>query len=172
MTNYESAVQGLQNLLDALTRQGIAAEALFPSTEFRDMATGLSFAECATLLRRMDECTKAADLLKKELQKGFDFIRFTAMPAVMEKADIESGKVAGIGTISLISDLNVSIRADCKELAYRWLDDNGHGDLIQPTINSSTLRAFAKDRVRAGDPLPTELFNITYNTRAQVTRKA
>ena len=31
-----------------------------------------------------------------------------------------------------------------KEAGMKWLEDEGHGALIQPTVNASTLAAFAK----------------------------
>lgn len=170
--NYTDLITWISGVQSSTDKHGSFSVDFFPGDNFRDGVCGLSFSEGAALLRKMDEAVKSADLLKKELQKGFDFVRFVALPKIMEKEDIESGRVAGVGTISLISDLNASINGDRKEEAFEWLRDHGHGDLIQPTVNSSTLKAFAKGQEKAGDPLPRELFNISFNTRAQVTKKA
>lgn len=138
--------------------------------KFKDAANSMSFADAADLQKHLQEAKEAADTLKKELNKAFDFVRYTALPAVMEKNDIESGKVSGVGSVSLTTDLRASIPAAKKDEAFEWLDDHGFGDLIKPTVNSSTLKAWAKDQIKAGETLPEELFKTSVFTRASIRK--
>ena len=79
-------------------------------------------------------------------------------------------KVEGVGRVGLTSDLYASIAPDQKGAAYEWLSDNGHGDVVQPTVNSSTLKALMKSIIKSGKEIPSELFKVTPFTRASITK--
>jgi len=66
--------------------------------------------------------------------------------------------------------MHVSIKEGSNELFYTWLRDNGRGDLIQPNINPSTLKATVKNMVREGEVVPEELLNVSPFTRASITK--
>ncbi|HLO98678.1 MAG TPA: hypothetical protein VK171_08795 [Fimbriimonas sp.] len=106
----------------------------------------------------------------KTLNKEFDFLRITKIPAKMEDDGVDRISVSGVGRVSLTADLHVSVKADQKEAFYQWLDDNGRGDLVQPTVNSSTLKAAVKNMLKSGEEPPVELLNISPFTRASITK--
>ena len=156
---------------------------LTTATMLRYVETVLAPRIYAAVAEDLDEyeLTRAMDLLKtltdslgnmKSAYNGlYDKIRFNLLPNVMEQKDIESFTVSGIGRVSLTSDVRVSIPAAKKQDAYDWLDENGHGDLIQMTINAGTLNAFARRKLRDGEPLPEAFFKVVPFTRATITRK-
>lgn len=106
----------------------------------------------------------------KALNKEFDFLRITKIPAKMEEDGVDRISVAGIGRVSLTSDMHVSIKADQKEAFYDWLRDNGRGDLIQESVNASTLKATVKNMFKSGEDIPEELLNVSPFTRASITK--
>lgn len=93
------------------------------------------------------------------------------VPEAMENEGIEKISIAGIGTVYLQSDMYVSMVAERKEEAYKWLEDMGNGDLIKPTVNSSSLSALIKGMVKDGVEVPADLINTTPYTKAVIKTK-
>ncbi len=130
----------------------------------------MSIAEVASLQRKLQETTEMADVIKKKLQVTMDFIRYVRVPAVFEREDTEKATIAGIGTIYLLSDYNISVKKGQKEAAYEWLIEQGLGDIIKEAVNSSTLKATLKGVLAEGKEVPATLFNVSPFTRAQITK--
>ena len=65
----------------------------------------------------------------KIVNKEFDFLRITKIPAKMEEDGVDRINVTGIGRVSLTADMHVSVKADQKAEFFTWLRDNGRGDL-------------------------------------------
>lgn len=110
---------------------------------------------------RMDEM----DLEWKPLQKRYDELRLGEIPAEMAAEDVTSIK-GGFGRCTLQSDLHVS--APNKVKLHSWLEDTGNGDLIIPTVNAQTLKAFCKEQMKAGSELPADVLNVTPFSRAVI----
>ncbi len=134
----------------------------------KDILSQKSVVDIAKIQYAVSEALEAADRLKKELQKCFDFIRYVATPEAMD--EIENIRVEGVGTVYLTSDYNVSIVKDQKEAAHDWLTENGHEDAIIETVNSSTLKSIIKKHLAVGDELPEGVFNVNPFTRAQIKK--
>jgi hypothetical protein len=109
--------------------------------------------------------------LKTRLQKIYDFIRMGIIPDEMEEKEITSIIFEGIGRVTITADMNVSIPAELKDAAFTWLDDHGHGDLITQTVNSSSLKALAKNLNKKGEELPGRIFKVSPFSRATITAK-
>ena len=64
-----------------------------------------------------------------------------------------------------------SIIAEKRPQAFQWLRDNGYGDIIQETVNASTLSAFAKTLLETENKeLPEEFFRVHAESQATLTR--
>lgn len=124
----------------------------------------------ATKLREVKALLDAAEAEAKTHRGLKDFIEKIALVEAMENQNLSNFKVPGVGRVNLRGDLYVSVKAGQKEGAYSWLEDNGRGDLIQPTVNASTLKASVKAAMERGEEFPAELFNITPYTAAVLTR--
>lgn len=125
----------------------------------------------ATEFKRLQLKLKEAGDVKTGIQKQFDYLRKAALPAKMEEMGIESAKIKGVGRIGIRPELYASILADNREAAYEWLREHGHGDIINPTVNSSTFKAFCKEAMKQGEELPDELFKITPYDMATLTKE-
>lgn len=125
------------------------------------------------LIEAMYEIQKKKESLEgdlKDLNKVFDFLRITKIPAKMDEDGVDRISVAGVGRVSLTADMHVSVKADMKEKFYEWLRDNGRGDLLQETVNPSTLKAAVKGMYKKGEEIPDDLLNVSPFTRASITK--
>lgn len=131
------------------------------ATDLREMAI------CQKNIQNMIENLKAS---ASAMQKVYDIIRMDIIPTKMDDTGVTNIKFEGVGKIVLTGDINASIKADSKEAAYEWLGDHGHGDLIVPTVNSSSLKALLKKKMQEGEEVPDDLFNVSPFTRASITK--
>lgn len=109
--------------------------------------------------------------IKAEIQKIFDQYRKVLIPDCIENTGLESPiKITGIGKLVLNTDMNVSIREGKKEAAYVWLTENGYGDIVTETINSSKLKSTVKEITTKGGAVPIEIFNVNPFTYATINK--
>jgi len=131
----------------------------------------LSAADLARHMKDVRAELDDADAIKKKHQKRFDFLRLQAIPTAMDDEGLTNFNLDGIGRIGLTSDIYAGIVSGQKANAYKWLEDNQHGDLIQPTVNASSLKAAIKQILKKGEEtLPEELFKVTPFSRASITK--
>lgn len=131
----------------------------------------LTVQQLAAKQRKLSEQIDTLKNLSAHLQKQYDGIRLVVLPEKMDEEGITNITVDGVGRVSIQSDIYFSIPAPTKEEAYEWLKDNGHGDLIQETVNSSSGKAWAKEMIKKGLSLPEALFKVTPFSRSQITKK-
>ena len=131
----------------------------------------LSIQELSRKQRGLGESLELLKKISAKIQAEYDAIRLGILPEKMDEEDITNVTVAGVGRVTVQSDIYFSIPAPTKEDAYDWLRDHGHGDLIQETVNSSSGKAWAKEMLKKGEPLPEELFKVTPFSRAQITKE-
>lgn len=106
---------------------------------------------------------------RKALEEIEDFLSMKAIPDAFKAAGVKTVTIEGVGRTT------VSYRFSCsmldKEQGMGWLRDNGHEGLIQPTVNSSSLAAFAKDMLENhGTELPIEIFKTSMNPYTSITK--
>ena len=76
------------------------------------------------------------------------------LPEIMEDQEVPKFSVDGIGTIFLRTEVYSNVRKDDRETFYSWLRENGHEDLIVPWVFPATQKAFIKEQLNEGNPLP------------------
>lgn len=107
--------------------------------------------------------------LKKEYNALYDQMSLYQIPDMMKDAGVKTINVEGVGRVT------VSYRFSCsmldKEAGFEWLEESGHGDLIQRTVNFQTLSAFAKNMIQEeGKDLPEEIFKVGTIPYTSVTK--
>ena len=126
------------------------------------------------LVTEMKITREKLDGLKAEssaLQKKWDDLRKVQIPNKMEELNLESARVADVGNISLQTDAYCTVLASKKALLQEWLEAHDHGDLVTETINASTLKAFMKEQIMAGNEIPPEeIVNFLPFTYATITK--
>lgn len=121
-----------------------------------------------------DAVTILEDLLKyvKRVKTGYEE---RVIPSKMDVADVTNMTVDGFRVVTT-EKLHASVKADAKDEAFAWLQNNpDFGEelkaLIIETVNASTLSASIKDAMRTkGKEFPEELFNLIFVPSVSVTK--
>jgi hypothetical protein len=115
-----------------------------------------------------DKETVEASLAAINMQ--LDDLRLKKIPEMMEQLDLRTATFEGLGRVQLAADLYASTRAGQKEAALLWLKDCGYADMIQASVNSSSLKALFRRLIMEGGEIPETIFNIAPFTRASIVK--
>jgi hypothetical protein len=129
--------------------------------------------DALTAIRLMDALysfkDEVADRVKSPAEKAYDVLRFTVVPKLMDSDGVTTVSVAGVGRVNLQDDVAVSVAKEDKDALHNWLIANDLEDMITKSVNAQTLAAFARRRVKEGEPLP-EVMKVKPLVRAVITR--
>ena len=89
---------------------------------------------------------------------------------MMEQMGLTSVVLDGIGRLEIRHDASCSVPKENKDDVYDWLRDNGYGELIVGTVNSSTFKAQVKKFIKDGEPFPMDLINFNPYDNAVLIR--
>jgi len=142
-------------------------EDITPQDQKEDL-DGCTAAELARLQAEFDKLNDLAGQIKTIIGKFYDHIRISALPEQMEEEGLGGMKVDGVGRVILTSDINVKTKDKTK--AYEWLEEEGHGDLVTETVNASSLKALLRRRLRDGEEVPEDVFEVKPLTRASINK--
>ena len=125
------------------------------------------------VLRKFKEIRDANERLevsRKKFNTFLDFFSRNIIPDMMQEQGVKTISLDDIGYRFTVSvKMNASM-AD-KAAGMNWLRDEGHGDLIQETVNASSLSAFAKSYIEeTGKDLPADLFKLSNLRYTSVTK--
>lgn len=124
----------------------------------------------AKRMRQLTEFDEAIKQVTKVLNDEYDQLKLKGLPDLMSELDMRTFTVEGAGRVQLAGDVYANIPADKKEEAFKWLKENRYESLVQETVNSSTLKAWAKEGMTSGRDIPEELFKVTPFTRASLVK--
>lgn len=119
-----------------------------------------SYAELAARLAELRDQISSKESEVSLLKQERDILQKKVLPEKMGADGMKNITITGVGRLSIRPDMQVSVLAENRMLLQRWLKDNGFGELVVETINSSTLKAFVKEQVGEGNDLPFDLINI------------
>jgi len=126
------------------------------------------------LIRHFNDMRIAMDQIKearKALEEMTDHLSAIDVPDVMRNAGIKTTTIEGVGRVTVSHRFSCSILD--KDKGYDWLRSTGNGSLITETVNSSTLAAFAKNKLEVeGVDLPPDLFKVGTNPYTSITKVA
>ena len=115
--------------------------------KFTDEQLGTLGSAVNELLQVQSEILEQEDRLKqmKATERG---ISQGTIPQIMENLGFETITTLDGKKVSIKDSVQVSIPAADKPSAYKWMDDNGHGDLIKIALTAKFARG---DRELADD---------------------
>lgn len=124
------------------------------------------------IIKHYDHVRLAAAQIKEAreaLKDMEDRLSREVVPDVMKLHNVKTITIEGVGRVT------VSHRYSCsmldKELGIMWLKDNGHGGIVQETVNSSTLAAFSKNLLEEeGKELPEDIFKVGTSPYTSITK--
>jgi hypothetical protein len=130
------------------------------------------------IIKHFNHLRSANDEIKearKSLEQISDHLSRVVIPDVVASLRERTGEkppfnIEGVGRAT------VSYRFSCsilnKKAGFEWLRSNGHDGIIQETVNSSTLSAFAKDLLENdGFELPEDIFKVSTSPYTSITKK-
>lgn len=118
-------------------------------------------------LRRANETIKEARRALDEMSEKWSREH---VPDVMRAAKVRTTTVEGVGRVTISAKWSASIQEGKKPEAFSWLRGNDHGGIIQETVNSSTLSAFAKEQFEKGFELPSDYFKVGQMAYTSITK--
>ena len=130
------------------------------------------------IIKHFNHIRLAAEAVKdarEDLAKISDFLSKDVIPDVVRDLRERTGEkppfnIDGVGRVSIATRVSCSIID--KPKGYAWLRENNHGALIQETVNSSTLSAFAKSYIEdEGRELPEDSFKMSSMSYTSITKK-
>lgn len=133
--------------------------------------TTTPFAPLGAYMRDLKEAIDMLGAIKTEYQNEFDRIRRGVIPEKMEAEQMSTITLPGVGRITVTDQMSASILPEYKLDMQAWLKDNGFGALVTATVNASTLSAFVKEQMGAGNELPYDFLNISTYRQASLTKK-
>ncbi len=105
-------------------------------------------------LRGLKDRKEAIAEEEKTINKRIKVLVETELPEVMEAKEIDKISIDGVGTIFIQQQVYANVKADDREALYRELRDTGNGDLICDWVFPATLKAFCKEQLANGKPVP------------------
>jgi hypothetical protein len=129
------------------------------------------------IIKHFNQVRLAAERIKESreaIKDMEDSLSTVIIPDVVQKVREVTGEkppfnIEGVGRVT------VSYRFSCsmpdKNTGIDWLKNNGHGGIVQETVNSSTLSAFAKNMLEeSGIELPPEIFKVGTKPYTSITK--
>lgn len=143
-----------------------------PSQRGQELRARLStypLEDYARVLRKLKDEHEELKTKAASIWKLYETAAQQIVPALMTTAGVKTMNVEGAGRLQLDNMMNVSIIN--KDQGYEWLREHGLGDIIVPTVNSSTLKATMKDWLKKGHALPPEdVVSVAVYQQAKVVR--
>ncbi len=154
-------------------------------------------------LRSLEDEIEDKEKELKELKRKSELLSGEVIPTMMQEMNISTLKLADGTSVEVKPVYGASIPIAKKEEAFKWLRDNGLGDLIKNEVTVAfgrnednkasqyavlakgqgyepvqklkvepmTLKALVRERIEAGQDMPSDLFNLFAGSRTKITRK-
>tara|TARA_S200002703_G_scaffold12173_1_gene10850 strand:- start:7446 stop:8000 length:555 start_codon:yes stop_codon:yes gene_type:complete len=111
-----------------------------------DMENSKPLAEQVKKLQDLNNAIVVTEEQVKELKRQADKISQEVIPTMMQEMNLASLKLADGSALEVKPTVLASIWADKKDEAYKWLQDNGYGELIK---NEITVAFGTKENAKA-----------------------
>lgn len=126
------------------------------------------------VIRHYDNLRQANEIIK-EARRALDEMSEQwsreYVPDAMRAKNVKTITLEGVGRVTISAKWSASIQDGKKPEAISWLKDGGNGSIVQETVNSSTLSAFAKaEFTEHGRELPVSLFKVGQMAYTSITR--
>ena len=153
-------VQAIEALLPAIKREIEAA----------DKAGAIQLARAFVVLHRLQKRMLSDKEAFKDFKAFFAVCNNKICPATFEVSGVDNVPLSEGFRVGISHRTVASIVKDMKDEAYAWLNKNDKGDVIQSTVNASTLSALAKEMGEKNEELPEKLFRVERLPYTSVTK--
>lgn len=159
----------------AIAKHITAIEALLPQLE-KELAAAVKagpvqIARAFVVLHRLNDRMLSEEKAFKPYKNFYGITKAVTVPACFEQAGVPNVSLSEGFRVGVTDpQIRASVKPGCKAAAFTWLEEHGVGDLIQPTLNASTLSAFAKQLGEKNEELPDDVFNVARIPTTSVTK--
>src|SRR5581483_3977771 len=136
-------------------------------------------ARVARTTEMLQQEQRSVDALEAELKahkQRLQELETQTLPDLMTELGLEGVTLKDGSSVTVKPFVAAHISKEHEDAAFAWLESHGYGDIIKErtivSIHPSTLKAWAKERVEAGDEIPDDLFGIFIGRKAVVKSKA
>jgi len=130
-------------------------------------------APAATFYKMMIDLENAIEEVRLRAYHVKNHHQMKVLPDLFVQASTTKTSTLNGYTVSYSQDYSISIPKDARDSAYGWLEQNGLGDIITTTVNSSTLKATIKELNNQNKPMPPEdLIKVTPIPKYSVVRSS
>lgn len=140
-------VQAIEALMPQLSKQLAQAE----------KGGAITMARAFVAFHRMNDRI-AKESAFKAFKETFSDYKDRRVPHVFEVENVPNVPLSEGFRVQISTPWRASMKPDQKEAAYEWLHKH-YPDVIQPTVNASTLSALAKEMNEENKELPEAHFN-------------
>lgn len=130
-----------------------------------------TYATIGASVQTLQADIKSQEAALKAKKEELRLLQEELLPTKMNEEGVSTVNVTGVGRFTVTSVERVSVIGGKQPDLKAWLEENGYEGLIQDTINSSTLKAWVKERLQEGDEVPVELLNMHSFDRVTLTKK-
>lgn len=135
-----------------------------------EKAGPVQLARAFVVLHRLNERMLSDEKSFKQFKSLWKETKELTVPQCFEQSGVDSIPLSEGFRVGTSVRIMASVVSGQKEAAFAWLRENEAGELIQPTLNASTLSAFAKQRGEKNEELPEELFKVYDQPNTSVTK--
>ena len=129
--------------------------------EYSDKYAGMPLKDVAAHMLTLREEHTEVKTVAATIWREHEYLSKHVLPEMMEEMGMTSVNLDGLGRLEIRHDASCSVPKENKLAVYQWLEDNGYGELIVGTVNSSTFKAQIKKFIKDGEEFPMELINFS-----------
>lgn len=106
----------------------------------------------------------------KPFEKFYEEVKGIKLPACFEAHGVPTVTLEEGYRVTVAHNVRASVKGGQRDAAFKWLEDNGLGDIITSTVNASTLSALARSMAEENRELDSELFTVAILPTTSVTK--
>lgn len=118
----------------------------------------------------LSKAYEEVDAMLTMVGKRLSYVKEVTLPERFDEEQVTTFNTERF-RVTATQRIFASIIGSEKEAAHKWLEDNGYGDLIKPTVNASSLSSVAKEIISDGKELPDDLFSHHFKRGVSITVK-
>jgi len=121
-------------------------------------------------LRTLKDRKEALAEEEKAVNRRIKALTEHELPEYMEDNEIDKITIDGVGTIYIQNNVYASVLSEDREALYMYLRETGNESLVVDYVFPATLKAFCKEQLNNGQPVPA-VVKAHYVPTAMLRRK-
>lgn len=158
----------------AVAKHIAAIEALLPQLQKELVAASkagpVQLARAFVVLHRLNDRMLSEEKAFKPYKELWGLTKSVTVPQCFEQAGVPNVPLSEGFRVGVSDTLRASVKPGMKSQAFAWLEGQHKSDLIQETLNASTLSAFARELGEKNEELPEDIFSVARLANTSVTR--